>query len=139
MKTSLSLIAMLIVLVCSLPADAQEPLESIQNRMKERYKTLQDLKDEGMIGETPDGWVEVVHEEQAKDEAINKIIDDENTDRAELYKIIARRTDTTAEVVGKQNALRIYKKADPDELFKSQDGKWRQKKDVAIEEPESGQ
>jgi uncharacterized protein YdbL (DUF1318 family) len=135
MKTNLSLFAMLIVFVCSLPTDAQEPLKDIQNSMKERYKVLQALKAEGNVGETPDGWVEAVHEEQAEDEVIKQIIHDENADRAELYKIIAQRTNTTPEEVGKQNALRIFKKADPEEFFKGKDGKWRQKKDVTIEKP----
>jgi uncharacterized protein YdbL (DUF1318 family) len=138
-KTSLSLFAMLTILVCSLPADAKEPLDDIQNRMKARYMALQALKDEGKIGETADGWVEAVGEEYAEDKVIKEITHDENTDRTELYKIIARRTDTTPEEVGRQNALRIFKKAEPDEFFKGRDGNWRQKKEIAVKKPEPGQ
>jgi uncharacterized protein YdbL (DUF1318 family) len=139
MKTRLSLLVMLLIFVCSIPVSAQKPMEDIRARMKERFKALQDLKLEGKIGETQLGWVESVHEENAKDPAIKKIVEDENADRKELYAIIAKRTETSPKAVGEQNALRIFKKATPDELFKGPDGKWRTKKTISQKKPPAKQ
>lgn len=127
MKIRMPVLTMLLVLLCAFAAEAQEPLEDIRARMKQRFKTLQDLKIKGKIGETQQGWIEAIHEENAKDPVIKKIIDAENGDREKLYKIIAKRTETKPKAVGQQNALRIFRKAKPDEMFKGPDGKWRPK------------
>ena len=65
---------------------------------------------------------------------MKKLADEENADRKQLYTIIAGDTKTTAEAVGKQNALRIFEKAESSEYFKGEDGKWKQKKDLKVED-----
>jgi uncharacterized protein YdbL (DUF1318 family) len=102
--------------------------------MKDRYPALTKAKAEGQIGETAEGLVEIVSEKDAKNQIIKKLADDENADRKQLYAIIAGDTKTTAETVGKQNALRIFEKAESGEYFKGADGKWKQKKDLKVEE-----
>ena len=136
MKIRIPMLAILLVFLSSFAVVAQEPMEDIQARMKKRFKALQDLKIKGKIGETQKGWIEAVHEENAKDLVIKKIIEAENGDREKLYKIIAKRTDTTPKTVGEQNALRIFKKAKPDALFKGKDDKWRPKKLINKKKPE---
>jgi len=136
MKTRIPMLATLLIFLCSFAVVAQEPMEDIRTRMKERFKTLQDLKIKGKIGETQKGWIEAVHEENAKDLVIKKIIEAENGDREKLYKIIAKRSDTTPKAVGEQNALRIFKKAKPGDLFKGKDDKWRTKKLINKKKPE---
>ncbi len=135
MKIRIPIMAILFVFLSSFAVQAEESLEDIRTRMKKRYSILKELKAKGKIGETQQGWIEAVHEENAKDKAIKTIIDDENSDREKLYKIIAKRTDTTPKAVGEQNALRILKKAGPEELFKGKDDKWRPKKKMMTDKP----
>ena len=136
MKLRILMAAILLLILGSFAAQAQEPLEGLRARMKERYALLQELKAKGRIGETREGWIEAVNEENANDEALKKIIGDENADREKLYQIMAQRTETTPKAVGEQNALRIFQKAGPDEFFKGADGKWRAKKLVEVKKPE---
>ena len=104
-------------------------IDSIKATMSKRYEQLKKLKKD-KIGETYLGYVEAINSEYAKDENVVKIISDENTDREKLYQIIAKETKTTPEVVGKNNASRIFKKAGDKECFKDKEGTWRQKKDL---------
>lgn len=106
----------------------ESPLALTQARMEERYSELKKLKKVGTVGETNLGYVEVVTEKYAKDKDIQKILAAENADREELYRIIANQSKTSVEVVAKNNALRIFEKANDEEYFEGKDGKWRQKK-----------
>jgi uncharacterized protein YdbL (DUF1318 family) len=115
-------------------ATGQDVKEQIRARMKERYPALTKAKTEGKIGETAAGLVEIVSEKDAKNEILKKLADEENADRKQLYAVIAGDTKTTAETVGKQNALRIFEKAESGEYFKGEDGKWKQKKDLKVDE-----
>ncbi len=110
--------------------DKDEDKDTIKETMKARYETLTKLKEEQKIGETTKGFVEATTEAFAKDEKIKAIVDGENTDRGKLYAIIAKDTETSPEVVGKNNALRIFKKAGDEELFKGKEDKWVAKKDI---------
>ena len=115
-------------------AAGQDAKEQIRGRMKERYPALVKAKSEGKIGETAPGLVEIIAEKDAKNETLKKLVEAENADRKQLYEMIAKDTKTSPEVVGKQNALRIFEKAEGDENFKGEDGKWRQKKDLKTED-----
>ncbi|MGH7492853.1 MAG: YdbL family protein [bacterium] len=115
-------------------AAGQDAKEQIRGRMKERYPALMKAKAEGKIGETAPGFVEIVSEKDAKNEVLKKLAEEENADRKQLYTLIAGDTKTTAETVGKQNALRLFERAGGSEYFKGEDGKWKQKKDLKVEE-----
>jgi len=115
-------------------AAAQDTKEQIRERMKGRYAELVKAKEEGKIGETAPGFLGIIADKDAKNEMLKKLTDAENADRKQLYGIIAGDTKTTAEVVGKQNALRLFERAEGSEYFKGEDGKWRQKKEIKPEE-----
>jgi len=106
----------------------KSPLALTQARMEERYSELKKLKKVGNVGETNMGFVKAVTEKYAKDKNIQKILSAENADREKLYRIIANQSKTSVEVVAKNNALRIFEKANDQEYFEGKDGKWRQKK-----------
>ena len=97
----------------------------LKQRSEKRYPELQKLKAEGIIGETSDGMVEVVEGKDASAEA-RKLVDEENGDRRELYAILAKEGNTTAEQVARHAALRNFERARPGEFLK-QNGKWHQK------------
>jgi uncharacterized protein YdbL (DUF1318 family) len=112
---------------------AEDTMDDIKDRMKERYPKLKELKEEKKLGETQQGFVEIIIEDSSEVARIQKFAEAENADREKLYDLIAKSTQTTAEVVGKNNAIRIFKKAGDEELFKGPDGKWYQKKDIEKE------
>ena len=128
------ILTFVLVLLLAVPvALAGNSKDEIRTRMKERYPTLKEMKKEQKVGETNLGFVEAVTEKLAKDKKIAELVSSENADRKLLYELIAKETKTTPEVVGKNNAMRIFKKAGDDAYFKGEDDKWRLKKDVKVE------
>lgn len=95
-------------------------MEELQASFKARYSQLAKLKTAAKVGETDTGMVDAV---QAGDAAIQKIVDAENADRAELYAALAKQQGTTIETVAKRNAMRNFSKAKPGEVIKK-GGKW---------------
>ena len=105
------------------PAAATPEEAALQKRFKARYPQLQQFKRDGVIGETDAGFVDFV---KGKDEKAAKIVDEENTDRKTLFKLIADREGITIEVVAQRAAKRNFDHAKPGEWLK-EGGKWRQK------------
>ena len=98
--------------------------EELRERFESRYREIQRLKAEGLIGETVEGYVEAVGD--AEDDA-RELIADENADRRELYALIADDEKTTPEKVAERNAARNFQKAKSGEYLKGRDGKWKRK------------
>lgn len=121
---------MLIILGGISTALTADSKDDIKARAKKRYPELKKLKEAGKIGETYLGFVEPFTKKAAKIEQVKKIVLAENADREKLYAIIAKEMKTSVEVVAKNNAIRIFKKAGDEEYFKGKDGKWRQKKSM---------
>jgi len=112
------------------PADTKDQLKE---KFKQRLPELTRLLDQGKVGETWEGYVEVVKKDSDLDAQALKLISNENEDRKKLYEIIAGEQDkklTSAEV-GVRNAARKFEDAKPDWYLKSKDGAWVQRKDVA--------
>lgn len=105
-------------------AAAASPEEAdLQKRFKARYPQIQQLKKDGVIGETDAGYVDLV---KSKDAKVAKLLDEENADRKTLYKLIADREGITIEIVAQRAAKRNFDKAKPGEWLK-EGGKWHQK------------
>jgi uncharacterized protein YdbL (DUF1318 family) len=100
--------------------------DQLKERFKQRYPKLVEAKQAGTIGETYQGYVEIV-DEQSKDKDAKALVDAENDDRKELYKIIADKEGTSADVVAERNAKRVFEKAKVGEYLKGADGKWKKK------------
>ncbi|HEX2971496.1 MAG TPA: DUF1318 domain-containing protein [Tepidisphaeraceae bacterium] len=98
----------------------------LQARFKQRLAQVNGLKREGKVGETWDGWLETVKKAELTEKQ-QKLIDAENDDRKELYKIIAEEEKTSADVVGQRNAQRNYKLGKKGDWFKLKNGVWKQK------------
>jgi len=114
------------LLLSPAPARADRAGE-LRDRFKNRFPQVRAAKQAGNIGETTAGVLEAVAGKTA-DDATRKLMDEENADRLELYKIIAEREKTTAEKVAERNAARNFEKAVAGEYLKGADGKWTQKK-----------
>lgn len=110
------------------PASARaDRAGELRDRFKNRYPQVRAAKQAGNIGETTAGVLEAVAG-KTPDDATRKLMDEENADRQELYKIIAEREKTTADKVAERNAARNFEKAAAGEYLKGADGKWTQKK-----------
>ena len=109
----------------ALAADREAEL---QERFKRRFRELREAKADGKVGETREGLVDFVESKHADDKALRTLVDDENADRRELYKLIAEKEKTTEAKVAERAAARNYERARSGEFLKDKDGAWRQKK-----------
>lgn len=125
----LAMVLSLLVAACVAPQAARaadaDPKSQLQQRFKERYPDLQKLRSSGKVGETSDGAVEAVNARLEK--ADQKLVDAENADRDELYKILAKELGTTAEKVAKINGARRIKELRDGEYYKDDKGQWHKK------------
>lgn len=119
----------ILALAIASPAHAAKK-DDLQKRFKDRLAQIDQLKADGKLGETWEGWVETVDNAKLTEKQ-QKVVDAENADRKELYGILADEQKTTAEKVGQINGARNYKNLQKGEWFKPKNGKWIQKKEGA--------
>jgi len=108
-------------------ARADDASDALKKRLADRYPALRAAKDAGKVGETFDGLIAAVDPKYLDDAAIKKLIDDENTDRKQVYKTIADQTNTTPDVVAQRAGVRNFAAAKPGDYLKDKDGKWTKK------------
>lgn len=118
-KSILPFILIVIFLFTSLCVAA----EGIKERMKARLPTITSLKSSGVVGENNQGFLEV----RVKDKNPGDIINDENSDRREVYSAIAKQQNVTAELVGRRRAKQIEEIAEPGTWLQRQDNSWYKK------------
>ena len=82
------------------------------------------LTNEPDATQAQDGLIDAVKD---ADSALRKLIDDENADRKELYEILAKNDNITADKVAERAAKRNFEKAKAGEYLKGEDGKWTKK------------
>lgn len=97
--------------------------EDVKARMQSRLPLIKELKAKGIVGENNKGYLEFVGNVR-KDE---NVVNDENSDRGEVYAAIAVQQGTSVEVVGKRRAEQITGKAAPGEWLQDANGKWYKK------------
>jgi uncharacterized protein YdbL (DUF1318 family) len=106
-------------------ADSAE--DALQQRFEARYPQLRTAKDQGKIGENTGGFVEAVDAKYLSDPAIRKLIDEENADRTDLYKIIANQTQATPDEVAQRAGVRNFEDAEHGDYLKNAAGSWERK------------
>jgi uncharacterized protein len=106
-KKLLQLLPLCLILGC-LPAFALE---------------LQDAKDQGLVGETPSGYLEAV---KAPDAEVTQLIESINAKRKEHYKAIAGNNNTTLAAVEKLAGEKAMEKSKSGHYIKP-GGQWQQK------------
>jgi len=119
-------ITALFILFClCLPALQANNAETIKQNMIKRLPRIQELKKDGLIGENQQGYLEAV--QSSLPAADKELIEAENADRKSVYEAIARQQGTTAELVGKLRAKKIFEQAKSGEFLKQEDGTWKKK------------
>jgi uncharacterized protein YdbL (DUF1318 family) len=99
-------------------------LKQLRDRFKGRYAKILELKKQGIVGETYEGYLDFVKDKKPDAQTL---VDEDNADRKELYKLLAEKEGTTPEKVGERNAKRAFEKAAAGEFLKDADGKWSKK------------
>ncbi|MGH7178728.1 MAG: YdbL family protein [Tepidisphaeraceae bacterium] len=106
-------------------ASPDEQMSALKKQFEQRFPELARLKSDGVVGESADGFVEFVKD---PDSSAAKLVEQENSDRRELYRLIAEKEQTTSQLVAQRNGARNFQRARPGEFLKGKDGEWFQKK-----------
>lgn len=122
MNTKGRIVFMLLFFTTTIALSAAAWGQDIKARMRSRLPTIVDLKKAGVVGENNQGYLVIRKSTDKKG-----LVDAENQDRRLIYTAIARKQNTTPELVGQRRALQIAKKADPGTWVQDADGRWRQK------------
>lgn len=96
--------------------------QDIKTRMRSRLPAIVALKTAGMVGENNQGYLAIRKSTDQK-----SLVDAENQDRRMIYTAIAKKQNTTPELVGRRRAMRIAEKADPGTWIQKPNGQWIQK------------
>ncbi len=97
--------------------------QDIKTRFKERLPIILDLKAQGIIGETNQGYLDFVGAERKRQD----IVEAENRDRRIVYEEIAKQQNTTVEKVGQRRALQLRDLAAPGHFVQDNAGNWYRK------------
>ena len=118
------LLSALALLAASMPAHA-DARGDLKARFKARYADLEAVKTAGKVGETFEGYVEAVAGNLDAKE--RELVDTENSDRRELYKMIAESEQISPEQVASMNAQRRFDREPAGRFLKGKDGVWKKK------------
>lgn len=125
MKRSIAIIlSSIVVLLGMAPTADAEDAAAIKARMAKRLGQLVSLEKSGSIGENNQGYLTVRGNLGAAQAAVVK---SENEDRRAVYRIIAAKTKTSLEHVGKARAASIRKAASKGTWVQLPSGHWQQK------------
>lgn len=98
----------------------------IQKRDEGRAEKIARLKQDGVVGETWEGWLEAV-QSNAGDEA-NSLIEIENCARRAMYDDIAGRIEkANGNEIAREAAKSMKENLPPGEFFKLKDGTWEKR------------
>jgi uncharacterized protein YdbL (DUF1318 family) len=109
-----NIFSMMLVMLLALAAGAGAANKAeLQARFERRYPQILQYKMAGKIGETQQGVLEAVDPKYMDDSKMAQLVSEENADRQELYRLIAKDEGTTPDIVAQRTAKRNYEKAKP--------------------------
>ena len=106
---------------------AGDTMAEIKERMVQRLPVIVKLKQAKDVGEGNRGYL-VVMKSADLDKKLQKAVDEENADRAEVYRQIAIKTDVTPEKVGERRAIQIAKESAAGIMIQDEEGEWHEKR-----------
>jgi uncharacterized protein YdbL (DUF1318 family) len=101
-----------------------EDLSAVKARMEQRQSTVDALKERKVVGENNRGYLEARASLKPDEE---KVLSDENTDRATVYAALAAQTGSSSDQVGRLRATKIAASSKGGVWVQSTDGNWAQK------------
>lgn len=102
---------------------AAQNLDAVKARMLQRVTAIDQLKEQGVVGETSRGFLAFVGAKQLQAD----LVDAENRDRETVYNAIAKQTGAAAADVGRRRARQIADNARPGDYLQTAAGKWKKK------------
>jgi uncharacterized protein YdbL (DUF1318 family) len=96
----------------------------LKQRLEQRLPSIDGLRQRQIVGENSRGFLEV--RGKATPEEI-QIVEAENRDRTEVYTAIAKRSETTADTVGRARAKQIAAASARGVLLQDEKGRWAPK------------
>lgn len=93
--------------------------------MEERLEQIDDLKQQGLVGESNEALL-VVRGEIAPEQ--RRMVEAENKDRMAVYRAIAEKTGQPVEKVQRQLAAQLARNSAPGVWLQDAEGNWYQKK-----------
>lgn len=100
---------------------------ALRERFEQRLPEIIAAKKAGKVGETVDGYVEIVNVADAGDPTLGALTRGENADRLTYYQAVARAAQTSVAYVGELSAMKRFEAAAAGEYLRHRDGQWRQK------------
>ena len=98
----------------------------IPKRDEDRADRIARLKKDGVVGETSEGYLDVVRGKG--DEDLQRLIEQENRDRRAMYDQIAGKVDkASAEQIAREAAKDMYEHLPAGHTYKSKDGAWERR------------
>jgi uncharacterized protein YdbL (DUF1318 family) len=102
-------LSVLVVLATVFLIAADSFAGDIKARMKARQPIIKALKARGIIAENNKGYLEFISDLREKEDVVIA----ENNDRKKVYTAIAKKTGTSADLVGMRRAKKIAKREKP--------------------------
>ncbi len=103
-------------------AEAMTP--ELRERFEQRLPQLAAAKKAGKVGETFDGYVDVVNPADAGDTTLGALVKAENADRLTYYQAVARTAQSSVAYVGELSAMKRFEAAPAGEYLRYRDGQW---------------
>lgn len=131
-RFAIALVAAMILCPVAAPVLAQPLKTELKAQFDARAGELLRLKQAGQVGETVEGYVEVV-DAAAADDSAKQLVSDENKDRRRLYQLLAdeinkenpkEKGKATPEILASRNAARNIERAGPDEFLRVGKDQW---------------
>lgn len=108
-----------------LSSEAMPP--ALRERFEQRLPEIIAAKKAGKIGETFDGYVDIVNPADAADAKLAPLVKAENADRLTYYQAVARTAQSSLAYVGELSAMKRFEAATTGEYLRYRDGQWKQK------------
>ncbi|MBC8208755.1 MAG: YdbL family protein [Desulfobulbaceae bacterium] len=119
----ISLFMSLLFLTC-LFIPMQVEAQSVKERMAARLPIINALKDQGIIGEDNQGFLQY----RSVNQPDKQVIDTENDDRQSVYLLIGEKEMAPPLLVGQRRAQKLVELAKPGHWLQNKFGRWYQKK-----------
>lgn len=104
----------------------------IRGRDKDRWFRLLELREDGLVGETREGYVAAVRPEDARSRAVAAVIERENKWRREYYEKTAEARDVAVERVATEAAEALIRAAGPEVWVQDESGRWVRRAELRI-------
>ena len=102
-----------------------EDRAAIKARMEQRLGAIDAMKEKQLVGENNRGYLEARASLKPDQQ---KIVSDENSDRAEIYGMIAAKNGSTTDAVGRLRASKIAATSKVGVWVQTPQGEWEQKR-----------